>query len=104
MKDKFTRNTGIVAVLSLGLLLLNRLPPLMGNTKGAGRLRFVIAELYNADLNANDFVTRANGYYEGIQHTVRIAPGAENDDYRLRDDFLRYEFRANVNRVYGAGR
>ena len=103
MKDDFNRNIAIVVALLLGLVALDRLPHVAGHARGTGRLTFVINEMHNSELNPDDSVTRANGYYEGIQHTVRLAPGVENEDYRLRDDFMRYEFKPNLKRRYEAG-
>jgi hypothetical protein len=60
--------------------------------------------MHNGHLNADDFHAFAAGYYEGIEHVDRISKdNIENSDYRLRDDFLRFEYRPGVNRPYAAG-
>jgi hypothetical protein len=38
-----------------------------------------------------------------LENKIQLAEGPENNDYRLLDGFLRYEFKPNVKRPYEAG-
>jgi hypothetical protein len=99
MRDNFTRNAVKVTILALGLLILDRLPALTQHTKNLSRLSFLVWEMHNGHLNADDYHALAAGYYEGIEQVDRISKDkVENNDYRLRDDFLRFEFKPNINR------
>jgi hypothetical protein len=101
--DNFTGNSCKTVVLLAGLLLLDHYSPLFGRFRALGPLAALTVELQNSELNADDYHALAAGYYEGIEDTNRISRGAENDDYRLRDDFLRYEFKPNLRRRYAEG-
>src|SRR5271167_1282604 len=104
MDNNFTRRFAVSTVLLVGLLVLDRLPGLMGHTESRRRLEGVVLEMHNGDLNREDFDALAAGYYEGLRKDVKpTGLPVEKDDIRLRDDFLQYEFRPNVNRRYPAG-
>jgi len=104
MNDDFTRNAVRVLALILGLLFLDRLPALTQHVKGLSRVSFLVWEMHNGHLNADDYHALAAGYYEGIEQVDRISKDkAENNDYRLRDDFLRFEFKPNINRQSESG-
>jgi hypothetical protein len=99
MKNEFTKNAIRVTVLVLCLLALDRLPALTQHTRGFGRVSFLVREMHNGELNADDYHALAAGYYEGLENVDRISKDAvENNDYRLRDDFLRFDFKPGVNR------
>src|SRR3989442_14524923 len=92
MKDEFAKHIGAAVVVLLGLLVLDRLPGRMEKSQSFRHFVRLLGEMHNGDLNADEVHALAAGYYEGLEDTVRIAPGSENDDYRIRDDFLRHEF------------
>ncbi len=99
MKDNFTKNAVRVVVLIVGLLLLDRLPALTQHAKGLSRVSFLVWEMHNGHLNAEDYHALAAGYYEGIEQVDRINKDyVENADYRLRTDFLRFEFKPGLKR------
>jgi hypothetical protein len=99
MKDEFTKNAVRVVALVLGLLLLDRLSALTQHTRGLSPLSFVVWEMHNGHLNADDYHALAAGYYEGIEQVDRINKDyVENADYRLRVDFLRFEFKPGLKR------
>jgi hypothetical protein len=99
MKDDFTRNAFRVAGLILCLLFLDRLPALTQHTKGFSRVSFLVWEMHNGHLNADDYHALTAGYYEGIEQVDRInKDNVENADYRLRSDFLRFEFKPGLKR------
>ena len=54
-------------VLLLGLLGLNLLPAVMGNSQNRLRVQKLLAEMQNGDLNREDFDALTAGYYEGLQ-------------------------------------
>ena len=104
--DHFTKNIGWATILLLGVLsldVLERFPGFIVRFQSLRRLDLVVKEMHNGALNADDVHALTAGYYEGIEHTARIAPGAENNDYRISDNFLRYELKPNVKRRYPAG-
>jgi hypothetical protein len=104
MKDDFTKNLGMVMVLILGLLALVRVPDLMRQGEGRRRLKKVVAEMQNGDLNREDYDALVAGYYEGLRNdTTPTGLPEEKDDIRLRNDFLLYGFRPNLKRRYSAG-
>jgi len=103
MKDDFKKNLGRAMIVLLGLLVLDRLPAVTGQIRQLSRLNFVIWEMHNGALNADDYHALAAGYYEGIEHTDQISRGLDRNDYRLRGDFLRYEYKPNVKYPYPAG-
>ncbi len=103
ISNEFTKNVTLATVFTLGLLLLNPLRGVAERIPLARDLAKVIDKLDNADLNVDDVHALMGNYYEGIEHTVRIAQGSENYDYHLRYDFLRYEFKPNLKRRYPAG-
>jgi hypothetical protein len=104
MDNNFTRRFAVTTVLLAGLLVLDWLPGLMAHTESRRRLESVIEEMHNGDLNREDFDALAAGYYEGLRNDVKpTGLPVEKDDIRLRNDFLQYEFRPNVNRRYPAG-
>jgi hypothetical protein len=99
MKDSFAKNAVRVVALILGLLVLDRLPALTQHTRGLGPLSFVVWEMHNGHLNADDYHALTAGYYEGIEQVDRINKDyVENADYRLRVDFLRFEFKPGLKR------
>ena len=101
MKDDFIRNVARAVMVLVALIVLDRLP--IAVVPNVGYLPELIADVRNEAWHADDFHARAANYYEGVEHGVRIAVGSENDDYRLRDDFMRYEFKPNLKRRYSAG-
>jgi hypothetical protein len=104
MRDRFAKNFCVTVGLILGLLFLNQVQDLVGQSRHARLVRKAIGEMRNGGLNREDFDALAGGYYEGLQKDAGpIGLPAERDDIRFRDDFLRYEFRPNVKRPYGAG-
>jgi hypothetical protein len=104
MKDHFTKNFGMSVVLILGLLVLDRLPDLIGHGESRRRLASLLWEMHNGDLNREDFDALANGYYEGLRNDTKpTGLPVEKDDIRLTNDFLLYGFRPNVKRRYPAG-
>jgi hypothetical protein len=101
-------------VLILGLLVLDRLPGLLENSESFRRLMSqsetvrrierIPGEMHNGVLNAEDWDALGGGYYEGLRKDVApIGLPQERDDVSFRDDFLLYEFKANVKRPYPAG-
>jgi hypothetical protein len=112
MKDDFTRNIGMVVLLSLGLLALDRLPAGMENTtlfrRSGGHFQIrlgiqkVLRAMHNGGLNALDFQALAAGYYEELRNDGAIAGVWEQDDVRAAG-FLRYELKPNLKRSYPAG-
>jgi hypothetical protein len=104
MRDDFTKYFYITAVLILGLLFLNVLPGLMGNTVSRHRLEMVVKEMHNGDLNREDLDALAASYYEGLrQDNKQSGLPIEIEDIRLTNDFLRYEFKPNLKSHYAAG-
>jgi hypothetical protein len=101
--DDFARNTGLVALAMAALLGLDGVPRLLPHSYVTRRLIALTAMMRNGALNSDDLHSLAAGYYEGLEDTVRIAQGAENNDYRVLDGFLRYEFKPNLKRPYAAG-
>jgi hypothetical protein len=102
--NNFTKWFAVSTVLLVGLLALDRLPGLMAHTESRRRLEGIVMEMRNGDLNREDFDAVAAGYYEGLRKDVKPSGlPLEKDDIRLRDDFLQYEFRPNLNRRYSAG-
>jgi hypothetical protein len=99
--DDFTKKAIRTTVLVLGLLALNRLPAV---ARLGGAAQYIVDELRNDQLNAEDYHALAAGYYEGIEHVDRIANDyTENNDYHLRSDFLRYDFKPNLRRQNATG-
>lgn len=100
----FTKKFGMMVVLLLSLLGLDRLPDLMGHSPSRHYVQKMIREMHNGELNREDFEALAAGYYEGLRKDAGpIGLPAERDDIRFRDDFLRYEFKPYVKRSYPAG-
>ena len=101
-----TKDFGRAVVLLLVLLVLDRLPALTGQSPVLRQIDFMVSKMHNGELSADDLHALAAGYYEGIEKhegPQRIAPGAENTDYVLRNSFLRYEFKPNLKRRFAAG-
>jgi hypothetical protein len=104
MKDDFPKSFCLTVALILALLVLDRLPAFMGQSRNRHLLERVLQQMHNADLNREDFDALAAGYYEGLRKDAGpIGMPAERDDVRFRDDFLRYELRPSVKRSYPAG-
>lgn len=98
--NDFTKNTFRSLALILILLVVDRLPAL---TRGVG-LGFIAREMHNGQLNADDYHALAGSYYEGIEQVDRISKNnVENDDFALRDDFLRFEFKPRLKRPTAIG-
>jgi hypothetical protein len=105
MKDNFTKNAVKAFLLILGLLVLEGMPALARHTQRLNRVAFIVWEMHNGRLNADDYHALAAGYYEGIEHVDRISKdNVDNADYRLRDDFLRFELKPHLNRETAAGK
>jgi hypothetical protein len=104
MRDDFTKNAVRVLALILSILALGPLSALTQHTRGMSRLSFLVWEMHNGHLNADDYHALAAGYYEGIEQVDRINKDyVENADYRLRGDFLRFEFKPGVKRQTANG-
>ena len=103
MNDTFTRNIGRAVIVLLALLALDRLPALTGNAAAFRRLNFLIWQLHNSQLNADDYHALAAGYYEGLEKNDQVGRGPEADDYRMLGNFLRFEYKPDVKRTYEAG-
>jgi hypothetical protein len=99
MKDDFTKNAARAIVLILVLLALDRLPALALRVPHLAQAAYIVDRMHDGNLNAEDYHALAAGYYEGLEQVDRISKDrVENDDYHLRDDFLRFEFKPNLHR------
>lgn len=94
MKDNFTKNAAMALALILGLLVLDRVPALAKHTKRLDRVAFLVWEMHKTSLNADDYHALAAGYYEALEQVDPLL----DPDWRIRDDFLRFEFRPGVKR------
>ena len=77
-----------MVALILGLLFLDRLPALTQHTKGFARLSFMVWEMHNGHLNADDYHALTAGYYEGIEQVDRI----NKDMSRMRTIVFEVDF------------
>src|ERR1700722_16398213 len=102
MKDDFGKTIGIAVLLTLGLLVLDRVPGLLQQSRGASAARKVVGAMHNGELNAEDFHVLAAGYYEQLRNDVPVPGVWEQGDVRPAA-FVRYELRPNVNHSYAAG-
>lgn len=103
MSDEFTKHVGLASVLTLALLALIPLSAKVARVPGLRTLAAAAGQLNNRDWSADDLHALAANYYEGIESKVHISHGADEDDYHLTYDFLRYELKPNLHRRYEAG-
>jgi hypothetical protein len=104
MTTDFIRNTVRSIALLFALLALDRLPALTKSMPLFARLNPIIHEMHNGGLSADDFHALVGSYYEGIEKVDRISDNnVQNRDFRLRDDFLRFEFEPRLRRQGATG-
>ena len=91
----------VVGLLVLGVV--NRLPGFGRHSSTLRVIDSLVSKLQSREVGSDDFHAQIAGYYEGIEHSLQISRGPENEDFRVADGFLRYDLKPNVKRRYEAG-
>jgi len=104
-KLRFTSQAVVTTVLIAGLLGLHRLEwPLLKSHGARLRLGQLISAIGDDQQSREEVDALVDGYYEQLRADDRVE-GLPSDrgDIHFRNDFLRYELRPNIKRMYPAG-